>query len=120
MFDTIEDFTYHREWVRGAELAEPQRAFTEDAAAVAPPALDDRIYRDNGEYVRVDATVVPGTIEPGASARAHVSFVPNETIKAHWNNEVDDLVFWVEAPDGWQALLRGARALGRKRRKRRF
>ena len=50
----------------------------------------------------VEATVVPGTIEPGASARAHVSFAPNKAIKAHWNNEVDDLIFWVVLPDGWQ------------------
>lgn len=85
----------------GAELAEPQRAFAADTSA-EPPALDDRIYRDDGRYVRVEATMVPGTIEPGASARAHVSFVPNDAIKAHWNNEVDDLVFWIDAPEGWQ------------------
>jgi tetratricopeptide (TPR) repeat protein len=86
----------------GAELAEPQREFAGDASTAGPPALDDRIYRDNGEYVTVEATMVPGAIAPGASARAHVSFVPNEAIKAHWNNEVDDLVFWIDAPAGWQ------------------
>jgi tetratricopeptide (TPR) repeat protein len=85
----------------GAELAEPQRAFAADET-VEPPALDDRIYRDEGRFVRVETTMVPGAIEPGASARAHVSFVPNEAIKAHWNNEVDDLVFWIDAPEGWQ------------------
>ncbi len=86
----------------GAEFARPEESFTVEDVAIEPPELDDRIYRDNGEYVAVEATVVPGTIGPGASARAHVSFVPNEDIQAHWNNEVDDLIFWVEAPEGWQ------------------
>ena len=86
----------------GAEFAQPQRAFTADEDALEPPEMDSRIYRDTGEYVNVEATVVPSVIEPGASARAHVSFVPNEAIKAHWNNEVDDLIFWVEVPEGWQ------------------
>ena len=86
----------------GAEFAQPQRAFTADEDALEPPALDDRIYRDTGQFVNVEATVVPSAIAPGASTRAHISFVPNEAIKAHWNNEVDDLIFWVEVPDGWQ------------------
>ena len=86
----------------GAEFAQPQRAFTADEAALEPPPLDDRVYRDSGEFVDVEATVVPSAIDPGASTRAHISFVPNEAIKAHWNNEVDDLVFWIDVPDGWQ------------------
>ncbi len=86
----------------GAEFAQPQRAFTVDATAVEPPEMNDRIYRDSGEYVEVEATMVPSAIKPGASTRAHVSFVPVEAIKAHWNNEVDDLIFWVEVPPGWQ------------------
>jgi len=86
----------------GAEFAQPQRAFTVDEAGLEPPEMDDRIYRDNGEYVEVEATMVPSAIAPGASTRAHLSFVPNEAIKAHWNNEVDDLIFWVEVPAGWQ------------------
>ena len=86
----------------GAEFAQPQRAFAVDETALEPPAIDDRIYRDNGQYVKVEATMVPSAIEPGASTRAHVSFVHIEAIKAHWNNEVDDLIFWVEVPAGWQ------------------
>jgi hypothetical protein len=30
-----------------------------------------------------------------------VVFRPNLAIKAHWNNEVDGLVFWVDPPRGW-------------------
>ena len=86
----------------GCFTGQPQRAFTSDQGAVEPPELDERIYRDDGEFVNVEATIVPGSIDPGASARAHISFVPNEAIKAHWNNEVDDLIFWVDVPDGWE------------------
>ena len=86
----------------GAEFARPQRAFSSDETSVEPPEVDERIYRDTGDFVTVEATVVPSAIDAGASTRAHVSFVPNEAIKAHWNNEVDDLIFWVDVPDGWE------------------
>ncbi len=84
----------------GAEFAQPAPAFTADATA--PPVIDERILRDDGTYVVAESTLVPGTVAPGASTRAHVTFLPNDAIKAHWNNEVDDLVFWIEPPDEWQ------------------
>ena len=85
-----------------AEYASPQRAFESDPGDLEPPEVDERIYRDAGEYITAEATMVPSVISAGSSARAHVTFVPNDAIKAHWNNEVDDLVFWVDVPDGWQ------------------
>ncbi|MFC1614248.1 hypothetical protein ACFL5K_03010 [Gemmatimonadota bacterium] len=30
-------------------------------------------------------------------------FRPDQSQKAHWNNEMDDLIFWIGTPDGWQA-----------------
>ena len=86
----------------GAEFASPVRSFTAESEPAEPPELDDRIYRDSGEFVVAETTMVPGTIQAGDSARAHVTFLPNDGIKAHWNNEVDDLVFWIDVPDGWQ------------------
>jgi hypothetical protein len=32
-----------------------------------------------------------------------VVFRPNPSTKAHWNNEVDGLRFWINAEQGWQA-----------------
>ena len=63
------------ELVEGEDLAKrlQRGAFTVDEAALEPPEIDDRIYRDHGEYVDVEATVVPSTIEPGASTRAMIS-----------------------------------------------
>ena len=86
----------------GAEFAEPLRSFAVEETPVDPPELDERIYRDSGEYVVAETAMVPSTISAGDSTRAHVTFVPNDAIKAHWNNEVDDLVFWIDVPEGWQ------------------
>ncbi len=93
----------------GAEFASPQRTFAADTEEIEPPTVDERIYRDDGEFVSATATMVPGVISAGGSSRAHVSFVPNEAIKAHWNNEVDGLVFWIDVPDGWQVDRRAVR-----------
>jgi len=90
----------------GAEFAEPLREFLGDTRAGEPPDPDGRIYRDDASerYVNVeDAAMVPTSTAAGASVRAHLTFVPNEAIKAHWNNEVDGLVLWIEdVPEGWQ------------------
>ena len=84
----------------GAEYAQPAPSFAADAAA--PPEIDERILRDDGTYIVAESTLVPGTVAPGASTRAHLTFLPNAAIKAHWNNEVDDLVFWIDPPAGWE------------------
>jgi len=36
----------------------------------------------------------------------HVVLRPDLSKKAHWNNEVDDTVFWVDVPEGWQVDAR--------------
>ncbi|MFQ5696058.1 MAG: hypothetical protein ACE5HB_08725, partial [Terriglobia bacterium] len=92
----------------GAELARPARSFTTSPAQQEPDA-QGRIYRDERAFVEVETTVVPGTVAPGEAARVHVAFRPNLGIKAHWNNEVDDLVFWVNPPAGWQVDAREQR-----------
>ncbi len=33
--------------------------------------------------------------------RVHITFRPNLSNKAHWNNEVDGLAFWINTPEGW-------------------
>jgi tetratricopeptide (TPR) repeat protein len=89
----------------GAEFAAPVKTFDAGPAdAAAPDAAPDaarRIHEDDGRFVTIETVTVPATIAAGASARAHVVFRPNLAIKAHWNNEVDGLVFWVDPPRGW-------------------
>ena len=90
----------------GAEFAHPARSFAPGEVLHEEPDPRGRIYRDKGRFVQVETTAVPTALIPGASARMHVVFRPNLAIKAHWNNEVDDLVFWVNPPAGWQVDAR--------------
>nr|NIP58674.1 hypothetical protein [Gemmatimonadota bacterium]NIR79060.1 hypothetical protein [Gemmatimonadota bacterium]NIT87718.1 hypothetical protein [Gemmatimonadota bacterium]NIU31578.1 hypothetical protein [Gemmatimonadota bacterium]NIV61926.1 hypothetical protein [Gemmatimonadota bacterium] len=86
---------------RGSEFAEPAESFAPSEEAVREPDPEGRIYRDPGTLIGVETVAVPARVSPGEVARFHVIFEPNEEMKAHWNNEVDDLVFWVEPPEGW-------------------
>lgn len=87
----------------GAEFAHPAKEFAQREMAAEEPDPRGRIYRDQRGFVHVGTAVVPPRVGPGEAARVHVLFRPNLDIKAHWNNEVgDDLVFWVNPPEGWQ------------------
>jgi len=92
----------------GAEFAEPTRTFVTSDGAPPEPDPDDRIYHDSAEFVLVETLTVPTTIAAGRSTRAHLTFRPNvdSSIRAHWNNEADDMVFWVNPPDGWEVDVR--------------
>jgi hypothetical protein len=90
---------------RGAEVAHPSRTF-EVADAPAEPDPEGRILRDEGKYVRVDATVVPHAIRPQGAARVHLEFRTRPVARAHWNNEASGLLVWVEPPAGWQVESR--------------
>jgi tetratricopeptide (TPR) repeat protein len=85
----------------GAEFAAPTNAFI-PADLQAHPDPDGRIWQDENGYVSVEITTVPPTIVAGDSMRVHVTLRPNESIKAHWNNEADGAVLWIDTPDGWQ------------------
>ena len=87
----------------GAEFASPARRFESTALTRAEPDPQGRILRDEVGMVSVETTVVPAVIRPGGSARVHIVFRPNEKTKAHWNNEVGDLVVFVSPPPGWEA-----------------
>lgn len=86
----------------GAEFAEPTEEFLQDRSPEEPPEVDDRILRDDGHFVIAELATVPSVVEPGDSLRAHVTLTPNDAVEAHWNNEVDDTVVWLEAPEGWK------------------
>jgi len=86
----------------GAEFAYPSESFQTAEAIKEEPDLGGRIFRDEKNFIKVETTVVPSSVGAGETARVHLVFRPNLQIKAHWNNEVDDLVLWVDAPEGWQ------------------
>lgn len=86
----------------GAELAYPAQTFDTAHPIHPEPDPGGRILRDEQGLIQVEATVVPATLSPGGSGRVHVVLRPDRSQKAHWNNEVDDLVFWVDPPEGWE------------------
>jgi len=90
----------------GAEFAHPAERFEAAAVTRREPDPQGRIRRDEKGFIQVEEAVVPGVIPPGGAVRAHLVFRPNEQIKAHWNNEVEDMLVWVNPPPGWQVSHR--------------
>ncbi|MEE9217566.1 MAG: hypothetical protein V3U98_00710 [Acidobacteriota bacterium] len=86
----------------GAELAYPAERFASEQGPSEAPDPQGHILRDKKGFIQVETVLVPPAIAPGGSARVHVIFRPNADVKAHWNNEVEDLVFWVDPPAGWR------------------
>lgn len=86
----------------GAEFAYPSESFETIRVVQEEPDPRGRILRDEKEFIQVEATVVPSAVAAGESARVHLVFRPNPEVKAHWNNEVDGLVLWVEPVEGWE------------------
>jgi len=84
----------------GAEFARPLKQFEAEGAAAEPDAAG-RIHRDPGRFIRVETIAAPPSIAAGAATRFHAVFRPNQRIKAHWNNEAEGLVLWVNPPAGW-------------------
>ena len=88
---------------RGAELAYPAENFAASEDPAQGPDPKGRIMRDREGFIAVETAMVPPGIATGESSRAHLIFRPNAEIKAHWNNEVDDLEIWIDPPAGWRA-----------------
>ena len=86
----------------GAELANPTRAFEAVQTSRQEPDPLGQIIRDEQGLIEVETTVVPAALLPGSSGRIYVVFRPGLDKKTHWNNEVEDLVFWIDPPTGWQ------------------
>jgi hypothetical protein len=86
----------------GAEFAYPAESFPTTDSLGKEPDPRGRIRRDEEGLIRAETAVVPTVMAAGESVRVHVVFRPNPAVKAHWNNEVDDLVFWVDVPEGWE------------------
>lgn len=84
----------------GAEFASPSNRFENVDPNATEPDPGGRVARD-ASLIAVEATVVPAKISPGKSVRVHVDLRPNEKADAHWNNEVEDVVVWIDPPKNW-------------------
>ncbi len=90
----------------GAEIAHPEQVFAAATETVKEPDPQGRILRDNGQFIKVETAVVPGTQADDVSYRIHVVFRPNPATKAHWNNEAGNMAFWVSPSAGWKVNQR--------------
>ncbi len=87
---------------RGAEFAEPAREFVTLETTVAEPDPQGRVLRDEGDFIILESTAVPREVGFGEVARFHLVFRPIAAKKAHWNNEAEEMVLWVDPPRGWE------------------
>ncbi len=85
----------------GAEIATPASNFEAVSPKRREPDPGGKIMRDTRRFIEMEAVVVPPVIKAGEVARVHIIMRPNAKIKAHWNNEVEPLQFWVNPPKGW-------------------
>jgi hypothetical protein len=85
----------------GAEIASPTKRFVATAEERQAPDPKGRINRDTRRLIQANAVVVPGTVRPGESVRVHIELSPQRN--AHWNNESDPLVLWLQLPERWQS-----------------
>ena len=86
----------------GSEIAGPERNFEVGQRSVEPPDPNGRIARDAQNLILTEVTVVPPQVKPGKTVRVHVTLRPNESRKAHWNNEAEPLKLWIKPPAGWK------------------
>ena len=84
----------------GAELAGPQRVFKSAKPKRREPDPNGKITRDAGQLISAEVTVVPPSVSPGSAARIHVELKPSDAGKAHWNNEAEGLLVWIDPPPG--------------------
>lgn len=91
---------------RGSEFASPQREFESDRGSAAEPDPRGRVLRDESEFVDAEAVAVPARVGPGGVTRLHFSFEPITHTRAHWNNEAEPMVLWLDPPKGWEVETR--------------
>ena len=85
----------------GSEIAPPARAAAKSRRIkLKNPDPRGRINRDLKHLVEVEPMLTPARVQPGHRARVRMTFRLNESTRPLWNNEADDLVLWVDLPDG--------------------
>jgi tetratricopeptide (TPR) repeat protein len=86
----------------GSELALPDRSFDAGKGDIKAPDPQGRVFRDTQNLILTEVTVVPPHAKPDQAVRVHVTLLPNDKRKAHWNNEAQPLRLWIDPPRGWK------------------
>lgn len=86
----------------GSEIAQPERkGLAKTSQPLINPDPRGRINRDENQLVHIEPLVTPSRVRPGHRLRARVTFRLSERSEPWWNNEADDLIAWVDMPDGF-------------------
>lgn len=85
----------------GAEFARPLQNAAATPKAPRNPDPGKRIASDDEGFIRIESTLVPSTQGSARASRIHLVFRPNPRLKAHWNNEAEGVIVWLDAPTGW-------------------
>lgn len=86
----------------GSEIAQPERNASETGvAALANPDSNARIARDTAGLVQIEPLVTPQSVRPGHRLRARITYRLNPDSNPWWNNEADQVLTWVDVPDGF-------------------
>ncbi len=88
----------------GAEIAQPRGAFADASTVKKSPDPDGKIQIDQDGWIHVSAVQVPERFDAKKPSRIHVML--NPTDQAHWNNEAEGVVAWIDPPEGWEASRR--------------
>ena len=91
---------------RGSEFASPQKDFVASLDAPSEPDPLGRVLRDEDQFIEVEAVAVPARVGPRDVTRLHFSFRPIQRTKAHWNNEAEEMIVWLDPPEGWEVETR--------------
>ena len=84
-----------------AERAEPRRGLPSVQSSGEAPDPDGLIQRD-ADWMALETAVAFDTSSGAPVARVHVELRPAPGAEAHWNNEVEPMKVWIDAPEGWQ------------------
>jgi len=86
----------------GSERARPDGAGTAETGEPSAPDPQGRIVRDRRQMIQAEVTVVPSRVVAGERLRVYVRLRPNRELKAHWNNEAEPLILWIDTPEGFR------------------
>ena len=86
----------------GAEFADPQVEFPDEASVETDPDPEGKVARDTAEWIAVEAVAVPAMVGGGEAVRIHLELTPDSDRMVHWNNEGEDLIIWMNDDSNWQ------------------
>ena len=87
----------------GAEFAVPGEVASSQSEKPHPDP-QKQLPDDQKGLVSVTTVAVPSTDAKKPGWRIHLTFTPNPTLDAHWNNENGPMKVWLDSSDSWEPV----------------